>query len=424
MTLHFHLLFLLLLSPLLSSGQDLITDERVVDPTIKTVQINPGSPYPVVELRNGKINLQFDCIGTDLRDFLYTIIHCDSDWTPSQLQDNEYIDGFMEDRITNISTSVNTLTDYTHYQLTLPNQNMRFTKSGNYLLIIMDDDNDKETVMVRRFMVSENTWKTTAQLSPVVSSRKIFTHHEIDFQVSHDGFLLSNPTNEVQAYVYQNMRWDRVFGPIAPRPFVSVKNKLSFDYQDSIVFPAGKEWRFFDMRTYNFRGPGIQKIERNNQTWQVYLKPEQDRSESIGYELVNDLNGNYTIENRTAGESFLQTDYANVLFILEQDQPFDNEDVYVFGALTDWQLKPEFKMQYDDDSKSYYCNPLLKQGYYNYSFLVVNADTFQASEDNDQEGNWHETDNVYNVFTYYRPFGGNYDRLVSVGGVDSRSKRN
>jgi hypothetical protein len=220
------------------------------------------------------------------------------------------------------------------------------------------------------------------------------------------------------------MRWDRVFGPIAPRPFVSVKNKLSFDYQDSIVFPAGKEWRFFDMRTYNFRGPGIQKIERNNQTWQVYLKPEQNRSESNGYELVNDLNGNYTIENRTAGESFLQTDYANVLFILEQDQPFENEDVYVFGALTDWQLKPEFKMQYDDDSKSYYCNPLLKQGYYNYAFLVVNADTFQPSEDNDQEGNWHETDNVYNVFTYYRPFGGNYDRLVSVGGVDSRSKRN
>jgi hypothetical protein len=220
------------------------------------------------------------------------------------------------------------------------------------------------------------------------------------------------------------MRWDRILGPLAPRPFVSVKNKLSFDFQDSIVFPAGKEWRFFDMRTFLFRGPGIQKIERNNQTWQVYLKPEQNRYESVGYELVNDLNGQYNIENRTAGEGFLQTDYANVLFILEQNQPFENEMVYVFGALTDWQLKPEFKMTYDEASASYYCNPLLKQGYYNYSFLVVDSHTFQPSEQNDQEGNWHETDNVYNIFTYYRPFGGNYDRLVSVGGVDSRSKRN
>ncbi len=81
-------------------------------------------------------------------------------------------------------------------------------------------------------------------------------------------------------------------------------------------------------------------------------------------------------------------------------------------------------MTYDEASASYYCNPLLKQGYYNYSFLVVDSHTFHPSEQNDQEGNWHETDNVYNIFTYYRPFGGNYDRLVSVGGVDSRSKRN
>jgi hypothetical protein len=278
--------------------------------------------------------------------------------------------------------------------------------------------------MVRRFMVSENIWKVSAQMSQVMNSSKIFTHHEVDFQVSHEGFTLSNPANEVKAFVLQNMRWDRMLGPIAPRPFVTVRNNLNFDFQDSITFPAGKEWRFFDMRNFDFRGPGVQKIERNQQTWQVYLKPERDRYESNGYELVNDINGRYTIENRTVGQTALQTDYANVLFILERNAPFEEEEVYVVGELSDWQLKPEFKMEYDEPSRSYFCNPLLKQGYYNYEFRVVDPNTYQPSLEYDLEGNWHETENMYTILVYYRPFGGNFDRLVAFGGVSARNRRN
>jgi hypothetical protein len=196
---------------------------------------------------------------------------------------------------------------------------------------------------------------------------------------------------------------------------------MNFDYQDSIVFPAGKSWRFFDMRSFDFRGNNVQKIERNAVTWQVFLKPETDQSESHTYALTDDINGRFSIENRTPGQTFMQTDYANVLFVLQRNAPFENKEVYVIGEMTDWRLRDEFKMEYDEVSHSYFCNPLLKQGYYNYAFSVVDAETYEPSADDDMEGDWHETGNIYTIMVYYRPFGERYDRLMTVGGVDSRT---
>ncbi len=399
------------------------TDARVLDSDIKTVQINPGSPYPIVDLKGGQMTLAFDHIGFDLKSYAYTIVHCNSDWQPSVLLDNEYINGFTEDRITSISNSVNTLQPYTHYQITLPNQNMRWAVSGNYIIKVFDEDNDRQLVMVRRFMVMENKWSVSAQMAQIFNAGKLFSHQEVDFQVLHEGTIIGNPQKEVKAFIYQNMRWDRVIGPVSPRPFVAVRNSLNFDYQDSIVFPAGKFWRFFDMRTYDFRGNNVQKIERNKSTWQVFLKPERDQSQTHGYALNDDLNGRYEIENRTPGQSFLQTDYANVLFVFERNAAFENREVYVFGELTDWRFRDEFKMEYDEATHSYFCNPLLKQGYYNYAISVVDTDTYETPADDDMEGDWHETSNQYTILVYYRPFGERYDRLMTVGGIDSRTAK-
>ena len=101
----------------------------------------------------------------------------------------------------------------------------------------------------------------------------------------------------------------------------------------------------------------------------------------------------------------------------------ENQEVYVIGEMTDWRLRDEFKMEYDESSHTYFCNPLLKQGYYNYAFSVVDAETYEPSPEEDMEGDWHETGNLYTIFIYYRPFGQRYDRLMTVGGIDSRTAK-
>ncbi len=400
-------------------------ESRVLDDDIRSAQLYlQGAPLtlPILELKagNGTLILAFDHLGDDLKDYIYTFVHCNSDWKPSDLTDNEYIDGFTEDRITTIDNSFNTLHPYTHYSIGLPNRNMRWAKSGNYLLKVFDNDDDRRLVLVRRFCVVEPVWRVDAKFVSPVAVSKLKTHHEIDFTVLHRGMRIPNPQNDVKAFVLQNGRWDNAIGPV--RPYSTREDQLVFDYQDKIVFPAGKEWRFFDMRTFEYRGERVKTINQRYDYYEVTLETDKDRSNS-NLVFKGDLNGRFSIENTNYNQTRLQCDYAKVLFSISQNQPKDDDDVYVFGELTDWQLKPEYKMEYSPEAKAYYCeSPLLKQGYYNYEYLVVNRDTHQIDEDG-FEGNTFETSNLYTILVYFRTFGDRYDRLMSAVSIDSKDRQ-
>lgn len=399
------------------------TQNLILDGDIRSVRLNEHLPYPVCKLRGDRLTLTFDHIGYDLKNYLYTIVHCNADWTPSALETNEYIDGYTEDRILDVESSSSTIVPYTQYRLILPNNNMGWLVSGNYVLKVFDEDDDNRLVLTRRFMVEENLTKIGPEMSAVSNSSKVFTHQEIDFAVRHDDLRISNPQKEIKAYILQNMRWDRIKGPVPPRPFSTVGNLLNFDYQDSIVFPADKEFRFFDMRSFEFRGDNIKSIGRNDDAWEVGLALDRDRYDNHSYAKTGDLNGRYAVEAKDNRGVLLATDYARVHFTLARNAEFEGADVYVYGQLSDWDLLPEFKMTYDEANHVYRCNPLLKQGYYNYQYVVIDRATGRESKTEDVEGDWHETTNFYTILVYYRPFGERYDRLLKVGGVDSATRK-
>lgn len=399
-------------------------ESRIYDLDLLSVQFHlRGAPLtqPMVDLNapNGTLVLEFDHLGTDIRDYLYTLEHCDADWRRSELDDNEYINGFTEDRILTSYNSFNTLQQYVHFTLTLPNANMRWTKSGNYLLKIYDNTDEKRLVMVRRFCVVESAWSVATDFVKPVRVDKMNTHQEIDFTVSTKGTIVQYPQKEIKAYVLQNSRWETALGPIPP--FVVRQEQLVFDYQDKIVFPAGKEWRYFDMRTFDYRGEFIRDIRNVGDYYEVTLQTDESRAGRT-YLFYGDLNGRFSIENLNANQGLDECDYAEVLFSLSQNLPLEYEDVYVFGQLSDWQLKPEFKMKYEESVRAYVCAAYLKQGYYNYQYLVVPRSTGIPDEEG-FEGNWHETGNEYQILVYYRPFGQRYDRLMLSATMDSRLQR-
>ena len=61
-----------------------------------------------------------------------------------------------------------------------------------------------------------------------------------------------------------------------------------------------------------------------------------------------------------------------VYFYLMSDAPLIEGDVYIFGALSDWKCKEEFKMKYDHDFKGYRAVLFVKQGFYNYEYVTKN----------------------------------------------------
>ncbi len=409
----------ILCCPIILAAQ-IETSNSVFDNNIRTVQLQlAGSPLsiPIVDLptRTNALVLEFDHIGGDIKDYKYTIVHCNSDWQPSDLIDNQYIDGFLEDRITIVESSFNTLTQYTHYALGLPNSNMRWSKSGNYLLKVFDADEDDALVLIRRFMVVEPTWRIAAQFVRTAQVNKYNTHHEIDFLVKPKGERISNPQNDVKAFVLQNSRWDNAIGPV--KPYITRGEDLVYDYQDQIVFPAGKEFRFFDMRTLDVRGERVQIITEKYDYYEVTLQRDESRFDRAAVSR-NDADGRFVIANRQYNQTLLQCDYAKVLFSVSRNLPMDDEDLYVFGELTDWEIKPEFKMEYSAEAKAYYCEAFLKQGYYNYQYMLVDRATGKTDPEG-FEGNWYETGNQYTILVYFKPFGARYDRLMGAATLKS-----
>ncbi|MEO6760197.1 MAG: hypothetical protein ABIO24_12140, partial [Saprospiraceae bacterium] len=220
----------------------------------------------------------------------------------------------------------------------------------------------------------------------------------------------------VKAVILQNGRWDNAIGPIAP--LASRLDELVFDFQDKIVFPAGREFRYFDIRSFNSRLDWVHTIQVNkNDEYEATLEIDRSRATSAVSHRT-DLNGRFLTGTNEPNKSDLQSDYGWVLFSILQNAPLEDQDVYLFGEFTDWQLKPQYKLTYHPEANAYWGEAFLKQGYYNYMYQVVDQATSVPDEDG-LEGNDFRTTDQYTVLVYFRPYGARYDRLMGAGTFDS-----
>ena len=100
------------------------------------------------------------------------------------------------------------------------------------------------------------------------------------------------------------------------------------------------------------------------------------------------------------------------------ETPVPTGQIYILGALTDWQLDESSKLIYNTDSKSYQLALLLKQGYYNYLYILKDYKTARSDVAFIEGSHW-ETENVYTIYVYYREAGGLYDRLIAQQNLGS-----
>ncbi len=398
-------------------GKPLVED--IYKDNIRTVQCYAGDyplNYPLVELNGGTVSLAFDDMDADMKSYYYTITHCNADWTPSNLSSMEYIDGFETEEILDYEYSFGTLVEYTHYELTLPNDNMSFTKSGNYILKVFLDEDEEDVVFTRRFMVMDSKISVTPTVVIPHAAGKKRSHHEIDFVVNYNGLDVRAPREDIKVVILQNGRWDTAVKGLKP---LFIRNEqLVFDYQDKIVFPAGREYRFVDLSSTRVRGDFVQKLEDDGEMYYMHVIPDRNLQRTAHIFENPDINGKYLIGNAHERNGNLESDYITTFFKFESGEQYPNGSLYLFGELTDWKVKEEFEMSYVEAEGGYLLKTLLKQGIYNYAYAFVEDGKTDINR-SFTDGDWYQTENDYHILVYYTPFGARYDQLINVTPVKS-----
>ncbi len=390
-------------------------EDYIYKPNIKTVRLydeNFELSQPLINLGSQeKLKLSFDDLDADLKNYSFTLIHCNAAWEPSDLMPAEYIDGFQENSINDYHYSFNTLQRYTHYNTFLPNNNMRITKSGNYILKVFLDGNPENIVITKRFRIYENK----IIIQPKVFAASIIADRnfkqEIDFTINHTGYSITNPYTDLQIVITQNNRWDNAKTSLKP---LFVKDmELVYDYDEDNVFTGGNEFRNFDMKSIRYHSERIGSVKYDSSSGtHVYLMPDEKRTFKR-YSTIADINGNYAVKIQEGNNSEVEADYCYVHFFLPYDDVLTDGNLYVFGAFNSWKCNRENLMVYNSKRFGYEATLFLKQGYYNYEYVFL-KDGATAADDTLIEGMHYETENDYTIYVYHRQQRTFYDQLIGV----------
>ncbi len=386
---------------------------------IKTIQFiseEEFSGVPILKLGE-PFTLEFDDINGDEADYYYRISYYNFDWTPSQLYKNEYLNGFDEIRIVTYENSFNTLQMYSHYTLSIPNEDTRALKvSGNYMIEIYNDDD--EVVFARKFIVHESLASVKVYTKRSRNLNFINTRQSVHFEISSPSKILRNPKQTVNTLVMQN---NDIKGAITNlKPQFTIANDLIYRYDQESSFDGGNEFLFFDSKDIRASTANIQRIELED-LYHNYLYKDVVRA-NRRYTYNPDINGNFVVRNLNAENNNVEADYVWMHFFLECYEPLEGGEIHIFGNFNNYTLDESTKLKYDKENAIYYLQKLFKQGFYNYKYVLLKPDGTIAQ--GFISGDFDETENEYTVIPYYRPPGGRYDRAIGRGIGNSKNITN
>jgi hypothetical protein len=400
--------------------------DHVYNPSIRSITFTKsGDPYgyPVMSLNSSEqFELHFDDLDADVKNYYYTYQLCNYDWTPSTLFAFDYIKGFQNMRISNYRNSSISTTRYTHYQAFLPDRNCIPTRSGNYLLKVFLDADTSKMIFTRRFLVINNKASIVAQVQQPFNARWFQTYQKIQLGITLNSDINVFNQQDAKIVIIQNYSWPNALWLQRPNIF----RGNYFEYNDEAItsFPAGKEWRWIDLRSLRLLSDRMLSMDKRRNVVDVYVKPEGDRQKQP-YLYYRDYNGLYSIETTDNVNPFWQAEYANVhfTFVPPANRAYEGKNIYIYGALTNYTADDSSKMIFNSEKGVYEKTLFLKQGFYNYSYITVPDKENGENVFENTEGNYWGTENTYMILVYYRSFGSRADELIGYTTVSSVFQR-
>lgn len=409
----YSLLFLLFCAMAISVNAQVTYCTNVNNEQIKTLQVKVvgemiSEPYITLNGEN-RMEINFDAFNPGFGRYAYSVIHCNADWTQSNLSPIEYMDGFQGMTIDDFANSMSTSVQYTNYCLLLPNADIQFKVSGNYAIRVYSENNPDQTVFTACFSVVEPMVNVSGSVSGNTDIDTNQTHQQVSFVVNNKNLPIAYPQTDLKIWVYQDNRRDNAVSGLQPMSIL--ENQISYTYNRNLIFNAGNEYRRMEFLSNKYNGMHVENITFHNPYYNVELMTDYKRN-NIPYQYDQDQDGRFFIRCSNCNNSDTEADYYIVHFTLVCDQ-IPGGNVYLNGELFNNVFDKKSQMSYNAEAHQYEKSVLLKQGSYNYQYLFV-PDGQTQGETGPIEGNFYQTENEYNIYVYYCPMGARYDRLIGV----------
>ena len=377
---------------------------------IQSIQLfNPqtNDETPVIKM-NQQLVLSFDDLTNSSTIYRYTIKHFDRNWQDDNLFFTEIANGSMNALLDQFEYSFNTIQPYTHYKVNFPNDKIRPKISGNFEIIVYKDSADKP-LFTKRFSLVEDQANLALNISRIADARNPDVNQRVEVQVTSKAGDLSSNVNSMTLNVMQNNNPNMAINNL--KPSSTLGSQILFQ-QMSIVFPGNNEFYYFDNKNMNMAADMVRETGLKDGVNQTYLHPVW--AYPLNYQYQPDVNGAFYYRRNDLGlerNAEREADYAWVHFSLDSDQM--DKELYILGGFNNFKASKESQMIYDEESKKYVAKIFLKQGFYNYVLATKEANgSLNLGEIN---GNFWQTENLYQAFLYYKPFGRNYDGLLGYG---------
>ena len=362
------------------------------------------------------LEISFDEMSHDVRQYSYRVLHCNMDWTESDISSYEYVDGFTTADIVDYEHSMNTQQAYTHYWFAFPNADMQLKASGNYVLQVYEDGDQEKVMAELCFQVVEPLAGIEAKVRANTDIELNGRYQQLDIDVQTKALSVRD-AGDVKVLVRQNGRWDNQV--VLEKPTFVEPNRLRYVNQKNLIFEGGNEFRHFDIYSVYYAGNHVDRVVYKQGEYHALLDVDEVRGtenkyaarEGTPYLTERDANGQWIVNCEKTDYVDTDAEYMWVHWVLPVEQLIMDGRVFVGGDVFMNQYTAANMMQYEADEKCYYLYAYLKQGGYDYMYYVQGKNGVTMLP---LEGSHWQTENEYTVWVYYRPFGARYDRLVGV----------
>lgn len=401
------------------TAQD-VTDTftRIISPDFATLKVQRDddffAPHIISLDDNLHIIISFDRLGDDPQYLEYSLVHCNALWQPSNLVDSEFSDSFNVAKIEDYAFSTNTFEHYVNYRIEIPNDRMRPTLSGNYLLQVYPESQRDDVLLQARFSVDENKIFISGDVSTSTDYGVNDKWQQLSLKLNPDSHTIRDPFNDLKIIIEQNEQPEQT--AVIEHPQRLWGKEIIYEHDRKLIFPALNEFRRFETVRATYPGMNVDSVRYLDNRYHAYLKTDYPKA-SDNYLYDQTQYGRFLIREYNSTDSDLASDYIQTHFSLDFPQLI-NADIYIAGEFSHYLPTEQTRMMYNTERGLYELELPLKQGSYNYKYIVIPNDGSNASLEL-VDGDKYETSNRYDIKVFQYEPSWRADRLVGSATIFS-----